>query len=161
MKMCLRRLGLVVNDSPAAVPHLTPLHLSSLNHSEAAELIFSLSSGDSSDIAVAAKDQSGILSGGENLFRLTDVQRSSESTHEANGHETEAAENPGKQVSPTFDLVVHEDSWPKEVDTPSFQHDLYFENLRRFHKIEPDSGDWGRILLYGEVVTSTNTILEK
>ena len=59
-------------------------------------------------------------------------------------------------------LVAHETELPNNKDTPYFNHHAYYANLNHYNRNMQDSqGDFGKYLLYGEVVTSTNTILEK
>jgi biotin---protein ligase len=60
-------------------------------------------------------------------------------------------------------LVAHEADLPSNKETPSFNHHAYFANLNKYNEIsEDESGqEFGKYLLYGEVVTSTNTLLEK
>lgn len=64
-------------------------------------------------------------------------------------------------------LVLHESDLPSKVDTPYFDHKAYFAALAEINDdmnthARPDSANsFGQTLLYGEVVTSTNTLLEK
>ena len=60
-------------------------------------------------------------------------------------------------------LVAHETELPDGKETPYFNHHAYFANLKIFAQqlAKECAGEWGRTLLYGEVVTSTNTMLEK
>ncbi|MCJ1310787.1 biotin holocarboxylase synthetase [Agyrium rufum] len=59
-------------------------------------------------------------------------------------------------------LVVHDKELPTGKETPYFNHHAYFANLKHYQEQsrDPDS-EFGKNLLYGEVVTSTNTLLEK
>ena len=58
-------------------------------------------------------------------------------------------------------IVAHESSLPSMKQTPNFNHKLYYSSLKRYQMIEPHPGTWGNVLLYGDVLTSTNTILDK
>jgi biotin--protein ligase len=59
-------------------------------------------------------------------------------------------------------LIPHEDDWPGTKETPYFNHHSFYANLRNFQQERTsESEEFGRYLVYGEVVTSTNTILEK
>ena len=63
----------------------------------------------------------------------------------------------------TKHIIIHENSPPDSKETPAFNHHAYFANLRTYttkHCREAE-GIWGKLLLYGEVVTSTSTLLEK
>lgn len=63
----------------------------------------------------------------------------------------------------TKQLVPHEVAVPESKETPHFNHAAFFSNLESYQSKHQrlSAGDWGRVLMYGEVVTSTNTLLEK
>ena len=63
----------------------------------------------------------------------------------------------------TKHLVTHESDLPDGKETPHFNHHAYFANLKVYaaQHARESRAEWGRTLLYGEVVTSTNTLLEK
>lgn len=59
-------------------------------------------------------------------------------------------------------LVIHDKDQPESKDTPYFNHQAFFANLKHYESQSRESdGLFGRSILYGEVVTSTNTLLEK
>lgn len=62
-------------------------------------------------------------------------------------------------------LVAHETALPDAKETPHFNHHAFFANLNLYttQSLTPreSEGTWGQTLLYGEVVSSTNTLLEK
>ena len=59
-------------------------------------------------------------------------------------------------------LIVHGKEPPPSKETPYFNHDAFYANLRHYkNNTQAEKNDFGHSLLYGEVVTSTNTILEK
>jgi biotin--protein ligase len=59
-------------------------------------------------------------------------------------------------------LTPHEKEIPSTRDTPAFHHEAFYANLDYYHhKLRNEEQSFGKYLLYGEVVTSTNTILEK
>ncbi|KAF2133103.1 biotin apo-protein ligase-like protein [Dothidotthia symphoricarpi CBS 119687] len=58
-------------------------------------------------------------------------------------------------------VITHETALPSAKDTP-FHHDAFYENLLHYHtKLGNPRPSFGSTLLYGEVVTSTNSLLEK
>ena len=59
-------------------------------------------------------------------------------------------------------VVIYEKDLPPTKETPYFNHYAYFANLENY-QAQDESIDcsFGRLLLYSEVITSTNTILEK
>lgn len=59
-------------------------------------------------------------------------------------------------------ITPHDKSLPTTRETPSFHHDSFYANLAHYHtKLRTPEPAFGRHLLYGEVVTSTNTLLDK
>lgn len=60
-------------------------------------------------------------------------------------------------------LIAHTESHPSIKESPYFKHAEYYHWLEKYHRSNGSSisGDFGRVLLYGEVVTSTQTLLEK
>jgi biotin---protein ligase len=58
-------------------------------------------------------------------------------------------------------LIIHTDSAPSIKETPSFNHAAFYSNLHEYTKTQYDETCFGKNLLYGEVITSTSTILEK
>ena len=84
-------------------------------------------------------------------------------------HEDETADeirHPENQF-PDYDklvkhLVLHRDGPPSNRETPYFNHHSFYANLWHYDKHNQTKADlFGKDLLYGEVVTSTNTLLEK
>lgn len=59
-------------------------------------------------------------------------------------------------------VAVHDEGLPQTRETPYFNHHAYYSNLKHYQSTATETGDdFGKHLLYGEVVTSTNTLLEK
>lgn len=58
-------------------------------------------------------------------------------------------------------VVSYDEAWPEPKETPYFNHAVYYSSLREYRATDPEAEEWGDVLLYGEVVTSTNTLLEK
>lgn len=58
-------------------------------------------------------------------------------------------------------IVPHDSGLPSTKDIP-FHHEAFYANLNWYHnKLRNPGASFGRHLMYGEVVTSTNTLLEK
>ncbi|KAL1607177.1 biotin holocarboxylase synthetase [Nothophoma quercina] len=58
-------------------------------------------------------------------------------------------------------IVPHKEGVPTGRETP-FHHEAFYANLHHYHtKLRNPSASFGSILIYGEVVTSTNTLLDK
>lgn len=160
--LCLERLGLEVNGQGTAPPVLTSLHLSAADTGTVSELLYGLQ--DSID----REHGQDLVKGEADTFRL----RSKDSTWNlkdlrealpdagATAPELDAHGVPDYK-SVTKDIVVHDKQLPDEKLTPRFNHKLFFSSLQQFQSIEKDAREWGNALLYGDVVTSTNVLLEK
>ncbi len=58
-------------------------------------------------------------------------------------------------------IVPHRNGFPTTREIP-FHHETFYANLHHYHtKLRNPSASFGAQLLYGEVVTSTNTLLDK
>ncbi|RYN21517.1 hypothetical protein AA0112_g10237 [Alternaria arborescens] len=58
-------------------------------------------------------------------------------------------------------IIPHEKALPSAQET-LFHHDAFYANLHHYHtKLRNPDASFGKHLMYGEVVTSTNTLLEK
>ena len=59
-------------------------------------------------------------------------------------------------------LIVHDKAFPLNKETPYFSHHAFFANLEHYRApIKAGASEFGENMMYGEVVTSTNTMLEK
>lgn len=164
LKACLARLGLEVSQETSAVPSLSKLHLSSLTKGEVDMLLHSL------EPVITRKEGEEFIKGEQDTFHL-EKGETRWSTHElkealpdTNG---EAASKKAEEVgiidysAITKRIVVHESAWPDTKETPYFNHHAFYAGLREYREVEADAEEWGDHLMYGEVVTSTNTLLEK
>lgn len=58
-------------------------------------------------------------------------------------------------------IIPHEKKLPSDDVTPRFSHERFYSSLKKYRQMESRAEQWGDVLLYGDVVTSTNTLLEK
>lgn len=180
LKACLTKLGLQVNPDNTSIPSLSKIHLSALDPQDVGGLLTSLSS-------IITKNEAGeeLVRGENDTFHLehTDTRWSVndlESTLEATHISTTSSSDSHKDTKATLDparaaaidglvdhnrtlktIVPHESAWPEPKETPYFNHADFYSSLLAFRRRESDAYEWGAHLLYGEVVTSTNTLLEK
>jgi len=166
LKACLTKLGLEVSQGESTIPSLSKMHLSSINHSEVGELLFSCT-----DI-ITTEDGEEYVKGENDLFHLEkpDSRWSMTDLKEAL---TDQYRNPKKKTGrgtpdPAAEytqipkrIVSHETAWPESKETPYFNHAVFYSSLQEYRRKDPEAEEWGDMLMYGEVVTSTNTLLEK
>ncbi|KAI9746715.1 MAG: biotin holocarboxylase synthetase [Claussenomyces sp. TS43310] len=173
LKACFAKLGLKVSLDTGSVPSLSRLHLSSLDHVEVSELledlkeIIKVDEGEEyikgeNDTFHIEKQSSGwsltsivkalpIIGIGE-----TDMQIKDEQYHKESGDKIIEYDAVIKR------LIPHENEWPGSKETPYFNHHSFYSHLRRYQtEKSSEAEDFGKVLLYGEVVTSTNTMMEK
>ncbi|KAL2259356.1 hypothetical protein VTK26DRAFT_6993 [Humicola hyalothermophila] len=167
LKACLTKLGLEVSEGTSPVPSLSKIHLSALHPSGVGELLCSL------DDVISRTDGEEYIKGGNDLFHLEKPESrwSMAALSEALASELQKPNKNAGRGSPDptmtdYDRVVkrivsHENGWPEVKETPYFNHADYYSSLREFRAREPEAKTWGDLLMYGEVVTSTNTLLEK
>lgn len=160
LRGCLSRLGLEVSADDTLVPPLSPLHLSSMKSSDVTEMLCAW------EEIIEKENGEEYIRGETDTFHIQnlDTRWSTESLRQAL-----PSDNPGPDTdagivdytSVTKKIIPHEESYPHPKSTPQFSHDLYFSSLKRYRQIEPDAEGWGSTLMYGEVVTSTNTLLQQ
>lgn len=165
LKGCLLKLGLKVSQETTAVPSLSRLHLSSVLPNGTAEImaglreIVSIADGeeyikDENDTFHLEKPSAWSL--GPLAMALTGETSENADDGDVNGDRIIDYNAVVKR------LVVHEKEPPPSKETPYFNHDAFYANLKHYESKTPEAKDgFGNSILYGEVVTSTNTLLEK
>lgn len=164
-KACLRKLGLQVNEEQNTVPSLSRLHLSSVQPEATSELLSAL------DDIIDNEDGHRIIKDENDTFRIEqasawswdDVANTLPRGEDSNADAKAAPEDRILDYSTiTKQIVVHDKELPQTRATPYFNHQAYFSNLKHYQSTTRRvRDDFGKSLLYGEVVTSTNTLLEK
>ena len=156
LKACLSKLGLEVSQNDSDVPSLSRLHITSINNTEVSELL-----ADWSDIIDKEDGEEWIRAEGD-TFHI----QNEETIWSVEGLQQSLAEAtaPGGMIDYSKivkKILPHEHACPHPKLTPQFNHNLYYSSLRRYQQTERHVEEWGKVLMYGEVLTSTNTILEK
>ncbi|KAL9004619.1 MAG: hypothetical protein Q9188_002586 [Gyalolechia gomerana] len=169
LKGCLLKLGLSVNQEQTAIPSLSRLHLSSAVVADTAKLVEALE-----DI-ITMQDGEEYIKDENDIFYLEKPATWSLGSL-ANALPGSSMKGPGNEQSDNAEdqdkiidynkivkrLVIHDKDQPESKDTPYFNHQAFFANLAHYDGQSREShGTFGKTLLYGEVVTSTNTMLEK
>ncbi|CAF9919238.1 MAG: biotin holocarboxylase synthetase [Heterodermia speciosa] len=164
LKACLWKLGLEVNQEQNVVPSLSRLHLSSILPSYTSELMASLA-----DI-ITTEDGKEYIQDENDRFCIERMSTwsfgSVANALPTSGSVTAEEEADQDRILDyskiTKHIVIQDQQVPQSKETPYFNHHAFFANLEYFQSRSTEGGDaYGKHLLYGEVVTSTNTILEK
>ncbi|KAJ5368441.1 uncharacterized protein N7496_008201 [Penicillium cataractarum] len=157
LKACLSKLGLQVAQDSTTVPSLSSLHVSGLDAEGPLEIL--------SLLAPALTNENGkeYLKDENDTFR---IERPG--TWNLNDLENALPDDSSKSSEGIIDykeiikrLVIHDDV-PSSKLTPYFNHHAFYANLRQYQSESKEgASEFGSNLMYGEVITSTNTIMEK
>jgi biotin--protein ligase len=174
LKACLAKLGLIVSQETSSVPSLSRLHLSSLHHYLVPELLASwedIITKEDGEEYIKGENDTFHLEKQDSRWSLNSLINSLPSPGVSGGHEKQKANQVDGAGSDdriidynaiTKRLITHESEWPGTKETPYFNHHSFYANLRRYQQEnESEAEEFGKVLMYGEVVTSTNTMLEK
>ena len=184
VKACLIKLGLEVSQQTEAVPSLSLLHLSAAEPGAVSELV---QDWQEAGIVTKAEDGREVIKGENETFvlhadsndswdmsavhkALAEAEQASAAAAAAAAgdcNEKTQADDPSEDRLVDYNslpkrMLLHEASTPSSKQTPYFNHAAFFWNLKDYHAQHRESPrSYGKILLYGEVVTSTNTMLDK
>ena len=165
LKACLLKLGLKVSQDTTAVPSLSRLHLSSLLLNGTSNIMAGLKE------IITIEHGEEYIKDDNDTFHLEKPSAWSlgSLTKALTGEESEKTNDGDDDEDRIIDynavvkrLVVHGREPPPSKETPYFNHDAFYANLKYYESKTPEAENgFGKNLLYGEVVTSTNTMLEK
>jgi biotin---protein ligase len=174
LKACLAKLGLIITSETTSVPSLSRLHLSSLHHFLVSELLVAWEhiitnqdgeeyiTGENDTFHLEKQDSRWSLN---SLVKNLPVSVVLKGNNEHTADQTNDVESDDRIVDYNAiikRLILHETEWPGTKETPYFNHHSFYANLRKYQEErDSEAEEFGKYLLYGEVVTSTNTILEK
>lgn len=160
LKACLLKLGLNTSEENSVVPSLSRLHLSSIYPADVGQLVERLK-----DITTTAEDNTQRIIGENDTFILENwgESLSLRSLENILDDDDESPEDKIVDYNKIEKRIqIHDKGSPLLKETPYFNHDTYFWHLKECRSLSRSSPEqFGSFLLYGETVTSTNTILEK
>jgi biotin--protein ligase len=174
LKACLAKLGLIISQKTTSVPSLSRLHLSSLHHFLVPELLVSWENiitkqdgeeyikGENDTFHLEQQDSRWSLNSLVKSLPIPGISKESEE-HIADKADDAASDDRIVDYNAiTKSLIPHETEWPGTKETPYFNHHSFYANLREYQEErDSEAEEFGKYLMYGEVVTSTNTMLEK
>ncbi|KAK9422325.1 putative Biotin-protein ligase [Seiridium unicorne] len=159
LKACLTKLGLEVNQDTSTVPSLSRMHLSAMKSAEVDDLLHGL------EEAITREDGEEYINGENDTFHLEklDTKWDMNALKKTLSHDSTSPAPEGIVDYSTFPkrIMIHDESWPDTKETPYFNHHAYYGSLKSYREVDQEAQEWGNYLMYGEVVTSTNTLLEK
>lgn len=165
MKALLLKLGLLVAEEVQSPPSLSAFHVSSLYNEEASELFKDLKTDAVAGVFLKAEQDTFMLVKKDALS----LDALAKSLPSSNNGQVEDLTKADPLASSPLDysaiiktMIFHSHSPPSHADTPYFNHSLFYDSLLEYQsKGGTRANSWGSVLMYGETVTSTNTILEK
>ena len=172
MKACLTKMGLLVAIETSTVPILSALHISSLHNIEVSELFEDLRSDmtlEEGENFVKGENDTFLIEKNGSPLSLHSLGASLPQASSEAKDESETDQLRSGQDKKNIDynkvikrLVFHDGGWPKNTETPHFNHNMFYSELVGYQ----DEGgsraeEFGKVIMYGDVVTSTNTLLEK
>lgn len=153
MKALLSELGLEVVQDDYTPPSLSSLHLTALESGKVTELLCDW--GD----AIEKENGNEYIRGEADTFQIINQADGLNLDELASTlPQAETMDDPSSVIKK---IVAHETKLPSDELTPRFNHERFYSSLKKYRKIESSADQWGDVLLYGDVVTSTNTLLEK
>ncbi|KAI0203631.1 class II aaRS and biotin synthetase [Astrocystis sublimbata] len=168
LKACLTKLGLEVSQESSGVPSLSSLHLTSINSSNIDDLLLSweeIISKEDGEEYIRAEHDTFHLEKPETRWDMHPL-KDSLPQKEITGEELTTPSSATDEALINYTTIVkrivtHERAWPEAKATPYFNHAAFFSSLKDYRQTDTEADEWGNYLMYGEVLTSTNTILEK
>lgn len=162
---CLLKLGLEANQDNTAVPSLSRLHISSVLPNGTLDLMAVLKE------IITIDDGEEYIKDDNDTFHLEKPSMwglgpIAEALPKVESEKTDETGDGGDRILDYSTIVkrviVHGKDPPASKETPYFNHAAFYSNLQYFQSQNSGLQDkFGKHLMYGEVVTSTNTMLEK
>ncbi|KAN0095161.1 class II aaRS and biotin synthetase [Hyaloscypha variabilis] len=152
-RACVGKLGMKLEEREDEELQLSAIHISSITPSNTQNLK------DSWQNLILSKDETEYIVDMKNTFRIETVTAERPVANDKN-----EGPLPAVNHSQGSDLcvLVHVEDYPSHEETPLFDHNEFYSSLKRFRSISSQQLDnFGSSLMYGQVMTSTNTILEK
>ncbi|KAI1211429.1 biotin-protein ligase [Annulohypoxylon truncatum] len=165
LKACLTKLGLEVNQESSGVPSLSRLHLSSISSSDVDDLLCSLEeiiSKEDGEEYIRAENDTFHLQKPDTMWSVTGLKEALTPSDSPDQKSPDLSGGGMIDYSTIIKrIVTHENAWPEAKATPYFNHNAFYSSLQEYRRLKPEAEEWGDFFMYGEVVTSTNTLLEK
>jgi biotin--protein ligase len=132
---------------------LSAMHISSITPSKAQKLK------DSWQDLILPRDETEYIVDMKDTFRIETVTAERSVANDKNNGALPAVDHSrGSDLC----VLVHVEGYPNHEETPLFDHNEFYSSLKQFRSISSQQlDDFGSSLIYGQVMTSTNTILEK
>ncbi|CAD6506342.1 BgTH12-07268 [Blumeria graminis f. sp. triticale] len=168
---CLEMLGLRTGEQKSSFHLLSPLHISSLQCELIPHLLLTWKP------IIMERNGQSYIEGDNDTFHIekyNNQQSQSIYTNELplsglhipqaklESGQTNMNQQARNHCNSMKQIILHECKWPKLQETPHFNHNEYYANLEMYQAEKgKEVEDFGKYLIYADVVDSTNTMLEK
>ncbi|KAI5782734.1 biotin-protein ligase [Geopyxis carbonaria] len=155
LRSCLGKLGLHASETETSLPpRLSRVHLTSINPADVGHLIDRLK-----DIITEEGSRKKMVCENDTFY----LETPSSDTFTAKVMDDALPEADDLDYNKVGKhLEIHTESLPQTTTTPYFDHHIFYDWLRDFRANSRSSpSQFGTFMLYGETVTSTNTMLDK
>ncbi len=133
---------------------LSAIHISSITPSNAQKLK------ESWHDLIISKNEAEYIVDKKDTFRIETVTTGRSIAGKDKGQESLPVVNPPRENE--FSLLIHSQDHPTLRETPYFDHNEFYSKIKQRRSLFSHSLDsFGSYLMYGQVMTSTNTILER
>ena len=163
LRCCLEEFGLTVNGGSDTIPSLSKLHLSSIMPSDVQRLI----DGMQGIISSEGEGKPQLIVGENDTFVLDKQQPQQGSQRQYSPTMGIDDSSPDSMALIDLNKVpkhlrYYPDSHPDPRDTPFFGLSRFYDALKSARtQTSISHTTFGSYIMYGEVVTSTNTLLDK
>ncbi len=166
MRACLSKMGLIVTEEVPVIPTLSALHVTSMYRDGATTLLHDLKKD-----GIRGEGGQNLLKGENDTFLLVkqdslsldslSASLPSSDVHVEDVMKADQLASDASDYSKVIKNVIFHEDCPSTSVTPHFDHNLFYESLLEYqHEAGSRATEFGNTLMYGETVTSTNTILE-
>ena len=152
-RACVGKLGMKLEEREDEELQLSAIHISSITPVKAQKLK------DSWQELILTRDETEYIVDMKDTFRIETVTAERSVANDKNNGALPAI---GHSQGSDLCVLVHVEDYPRHEETPLFDHNEFYSSLKRFRSISSQPlDDFGSYLMYGQVMTSTNTILER
>lgn len=162
LKACLIKLGLNISEDSKEVPALSDIHLSSIDPADVSDLVELLEG-----ITTTTEDGTRKIIGENDTFTISEYKEDTLSLTPLSS--ALPAKSNGTKDTGIIDhnalekhIKTHPHRPPPPSETPHFSHKTFYTALSHQRALSSSPlHEFGSFLLYANVITSTNTILDK
>ncbi|KAE9378399.1 class II aaRS and biotin synthetase [Stipitochalara longipes BDJ] len=154
LRAYIGKLGLKLGEGGDDELQLSAIHISSITPPNAQKLK------DSWHDLILQRDETEYIVDMKDTFRIETVTTEKSTATKDESNESSVIVDPSRGSD--LSTLIHVQGHPSHEETPFFDHGEFYVGLRQRRSVSAQQLDgFGSYLMYGQVMTSTNTILER